>query len=267
VPTAPHPFVIITGASRGIGAEYARALAGRGYDLLLIARDYQRLDRLAAELSRHEVKVEIEALDLARPEAAQRLYAAARGRREAVDLLIHNAGFGLFGAFVEMPMARIQEMLRLHVNTVVESTRLFLPNMIDRGAGAIIVVASAAGLFSVPYYAEYAATKAFLISFSEAIAEEVRPSGVRVQVCCPGSTSTDFHRTAGFRPNNPFGSLSPAQVVSRSLAALHNGPVFVTVGWQGRILALAGRWLPKTALIKVAARRMRPPGSETASRV
>jgi len=265
--TAPHPFAIITGASRGIGAEYAQALASRGYDLLLIARDRLRLDRLAAELSRHEVKVEIEALDLAGPEAAQRLYAAARGHREVVDLLIHNAGFGLFGAFVEMPMARIQEMLRLHVTTIVESTRLFLPSMIDRSAGAIIIVASAAGLFSVPYYAEYAATKAFLISFSEAIAEEVRPSGVRVQVCCPGSTSTDFHRTAGFRPNNPFGSLSPAQVVSRSLAALHNGPVFVTVGWQGRILALAGRWLPKTALIKVAARRMRPPGSETASRV
>jgi short-subunit dehydrogenase len=262
----PRPLAIITGASRGIGAEYARALASRGYDLLLIARDHQCLDRLAVELSKTEVKVEIEAIDLAEPAAAQRLYAAARRRRKAVDLLIHNAGFGLFGAFVEMPMARIQEMLHLHVNTIVESTRLFLPGMIDRGAGAIIVVASAAGLFSVPYCAEYAATKAFLISFSEALAEEVRPSGVRVQVCCPGSTSTDFHRRAGFRPRHPFGSQHPAQVVARSLAALHKGPVFVTVGWHGRVLALASRWLPKAVLIKVAARRMRPPWSEAANR-
>src|SRR5437867_9381300 len=140
---------------------------------------------------RHRVQIDSESLDLAEPEAAHRLYVAARQRRPTVNLLINNAGFGLFGEFVEMPLARIQEMLRLHVNTVVESIRLFLPAMIEQRSGAIINIASIAGLFSVPYLSEYAATKAFLISFSEALAGEDRPFPVRSQGCCPDSTTTD----------------------------------------------------------------------------
>jgi len=128
-----RPFAIITGASRGLGAEYARALAARGYDLLLVSRDKPRMDRLASDLAgRYPVTVDMEAADLAQPEAAHRLYAAARQRRGALDLLVNNAGFGLVGEFVDMPMARIQEMLRLHVDTIVESIRLFLPGMIER---------------------------------------------------------------------------------------------------------------------------------------
>ncbi|MER3423065.1 MAG: hypothetical protein C4293_07395, partial [Nitrospiraceae bacterium] len=226
-----RPFAVVTGASRGIGAEYARALAARGYDLLLVAREKTRLDQLALELrGRYAIDVDLEVLDLAETHAANRLYAAARQRRAAVDLLVNNAGFGAFGSFVEMPMPRIQDMLRLHVNTIVESLRLFLPGMIERRWGAIINVASVAGFFVVPYFAEYAATKTFLIVFSRAVAEEVRPFGVTIQVCCPGSTETDFHTTAGFRPKNPLGTQSPAEVVARSLAALRQGPVVLTTG-------------------------------------
>ncbi|MFQ5931446.1 MAG: SDR family NAD(P)-dependent oxidoreductase [Nitrospiraceae bacterium] len=254
-----RPFGVITGASRGIGAEYARALAGRGYDLLLVSRDKARMDQLAFELtSRHAIAAVSEALDLAQEDAAHRLYVAARQRRPHVDLLVNNAGFGLYGEFVNMPMARVQAMLRLHVNTIVESIRLFLPAMIERRAGGIINVASIAGFYSVPYMAEYAATKAFLIAFSEALAEEVASSSVRVQACCPGSRATDFHATAGFRPKNPVRVQTPAEVVSASLSALEHGQSVVTTGWQWRALAALSRLMPRHWLTRMAARSMKP---------
>lgn len=253
-----RPFAVITGASRGIGAEYARALAAQGYDLLLIARDAARMDQLAAELSgRYRIAVEREVLDLAEPEAAHRLFAAACTRRQAVDLLVNNAGFGLFGEFVDLPMPRIQAMLRLHVNAVVESIRLFLPDMVERRSGAIINVASTAGFMPVAYIAEYAATKAFLITFSEALAEEVRSSGIRIQVCCPGPTVTDFHHTAGLRSNSPFKAQNAAEVAAVSLAALDRGPTMVTTNWSGTLTAWLSRCVPRTILTRKAAQWMK----------
>ncbi len=248
---------MVTGSSRGIGAAYARALASKGYDLLLVARDQAALDRLRSELGVHAVSVSYELIDLSEPEAAHRLYVAARHFRGVPDLLVNNAGFGLFGEFVGMPMARIQQMLRLHINTVVESIRLFLPGMVERRSGFIVNVASIAGLFAVPHMAEYAATKAFLVNFSQALDEEVRRSGVRVQVCCPGSTDTEFHRTAGFRPRNPFGSQRPEQVVRASLSALERGPSLVTVGVSGALLMLVSRCVPRRFLIRGAGRWMK----------
>lgn len=243
----------MTGASRGIGAEYAKSLAAKGYDLLLVARDQSRLDRLASELiARHAVDVQTEIMDLAVSDAAQRLYVASRQRRSHVDVLVNNAGFGAFGPFVEVPMLRIQDMLRLHVNTIAESMRLFLPGMIERSSGAVINVASTAGFFSLPFMAEYAATKTFLITLSLSLAEEVRPFGVRIQACCPGSTETDFHQTAGFRANNPLGSDTAAQVVAASLAALNRGPVVLTIGWRGRLVWWLTRLIPSALLTRFA---------------
>ena len=251
-------FAVVTGASRGIGAEYAKALAAAGYDLLLVARDEVLLKKLASELcERHGVVTHTEVIDLALPDAAQRLYVAARQRRDHVDLLINNAGFGAFGPFIDVPMPRIQEMLRLHVNTIVESLRLFLPGMVERSSGAVINVASTAGLLALPFMAEYAATKTFLITFSQALAEEVRPLGVRIQACCPGSTETDFHQTSGFRANNPLGSDTAAQVVSTSLAALDHGPVVIIIGWRGRLLRWLTRFMPATVMTRVAVRWLR----------
>lgn len=233
---------------------------------MLVSRDKPRMDRLASDLAgRYPVTIGIEVADLAQPEAAHRLYVAARQRRGALDLLVNNAGFGLVGEFVDMPMARLQEMLRLHVNTIVESIRLFLPGMIERRSGGVVNVASIAGLFPLPYLAEYAATKAFLISLSEALAEEVRPFGVRIQACCPGSTETDFHATAGVRPRNPLGLQAPATVVAVSLAALERGPAVVTIGWRGRFLALLSRAVPRAWLARAAARRMRLSAGEAGS--
>ena len=253
-----RPFAVVTGASRGIGAEYAKALAAKGYDLLLVARDQARLESIASELiARHAVEVQTEIMDLSVPDAAQRLYVASRRRRAHVDLLVNNAGFGLFGPFIELPMPRIQEMLRLHVNTIAESMRLFLPAMVDRSSGAVINVASTAGFFSLPYMAEYAATKTFLVTLSRALAEEMQPFGVRIQACCPGSTETDFHDTSGFRANNPLGSDTAANVVADSLAALNRGPVVVTIGWRGRLVWWLTRLIPATLLTRIAGRWLR----------
>lgn len=255
-----NPFAVVTGASRGIGAAYARALAARGWDLLLVSRDGARLEQLASELTEgYRVQADIEVCDLGGEEAAQRLYVAARRRRMAVDLLVNNAGFGMHGDFVEMPVPRIQEMLRLHVNTVVETMRLFLPAMIERRIGAIINVASVAGFFAVPYLAEYAATKAFMINFSEAVAQEVKPFGIRIQACCPGPTETDFHATAGYRTKNVLGTQRPEEVVVRSLRALERGRVVVTIGWRERAVTGLSRLVPRTVLARAGARWMKAP--------
>jgi short-subunit dehydrogenase len=220
---------------------------------LLVARDRDRLEQLALELrSTYDASVQCEVMDLSELDAAQRLYVASRRHGEQVDLLINNAGFGVFGSFVDLPMRRIQDMLRLHVNTVVETMRLFLPGMVERSQGTIINVASVAGFFALPFMAEYAATKTFLIAFSQAVAEEVRPFGVRIQACCPGSTNTDFHRTAGFQANNPLGSDTPAHVVAVSLGALPRNQVIVTMGWRGTLMWRLSRWLPVQWLTRFA---------------
>jgi len=246
-------FGVVTGASRGIGAEYARGLAARGYDLLLVGRDKARLDALSSELSaQRNVAIYNEVMDLSESGAAHQLYAAARGCRDRIDLVVNNAGFGMYGSFVEMPLPGVQRMLRLHVDAIVESIRLFLPSMLERKDGAIVTVASVAGFFPLPFMAEYAATKAFLISFSLALAEEVRSCGVKIQVCCPGSTRTDFHTTAGFRPANPLGRDTPARVVEASLRALRTPRVLVTVGWRGGVTRALSRCLPPAMVARVA---------------
>lgn len=243
------PFAVVTGASRGIGAAYARVLANRGYDLLLVSRDETRLTRLARELeANHGIQAHVFIADLSKPDAAHQLFVESREYRQTPDMLINNAGFGLYGEFVSHPLPRIQEMLNVHVRTVVESIRLFLPGMIERRSGTIINVASIAGLLPIPHFAEYAATKAFLVSFSEALAEETRDTGVVVQACCPGQTETDFHSTAGYRPPGLLPMQTAGQVAHASLAALPNkGPV-VTIGWQGKLTALVMKWFPRIAL-------------------
>ena len=254
-----RPFAVITGASRGIGAAYAKAIAHRGYDLLLVSRDDVRLQAIATTLQHtYGVQIQTAVLDLAQPDAGHQLFVLSRQEREHVDLLINNAGFGMYGSFIDMALPRIHEMLRLHVNTVVDSTRLFLPSMVERKSGAIINVASLAGLFPIPYMAEYAATKAFMISFSESLCEEVRSSGVYIQACCPGYTITDFHQTAGAKPRYPLKGLTSEGVVKTSLRGLDKGKSHVTVGWQGRFTDFLSRYFPRTMLIRIAGQRVKP---------
>lgn len=253
-------IAVITGASRGIGESYAHQLAARSYDLVLVARDVARLERLAGMLKEvGRVSVEVLPLDLALPDAAERLYVEVRRHHGAVDLLINNAGFGLYGEFQGMPIARIEDMLRLHVVTLVKTVRLFLPDMIQRRRGAIINVASTAGLRPLPYLALYAATKAFMISFSEAVAMEARPFGVLVQTCCPGQTATDFHKTAGVKPHAvPTGCQTPDEVVAASLAGVDRQQRLVISGWRNRLVAQVQRFVPRQVVLSAAARLLRP---------
>lgn len=254
------PFAVITGASRGIGAEYARALAAQGYDLLLVARDSTRLEALRHELHRVDQReIWTESLDLSQPQAAETLYNLARSYRTEVSLLINNAGFGLYGDFAKMPLSTIREMLQLHMNTIVESIRLFLPAMLARKQGAIITVASVAGFFPIPYITEYAATKAFLIAFSEGLARETQNQGVTIQVCCPGFTDTDFHQSAGHQPKHVFFAQSPQQVVQASLHALQSKRTLVTIGWQGLLASWTSKIIPQALLMAFAGKSVKPP--------
>lgn len=252
------PFAVITGASRGIGAEYARALAAQGYDLLLIARDHNRLHLLAKDLHRtYSIDIRTECLDLAKPDAGKQLYRLAQSCHSPVTLLINNAGFGMYGELADLPLSSIQEMLYVHVYVTTETTRLFLADMMAQRLGAIINVASVAGFFPLPYMAVYAATKAFIISFSEAVAFEARQNGVRIQVCCPGYTETDFHQTAEHRPRHILPPQHPHDVVQTSLNALKCNKTLVTIGWSGVAAHWTARLLPTQWLMQLSSRFVR----------
>ncbi len=256
-------LAVITGASRGIGESYARQLAARGYALYLVGRDADRLASVAHALrAAHHVPVEEIIMDLARPDSAEELYAEVRTRRTApVDLLVNNAGFGRYGDFADLPTPRLHEMICLHVLTVTKLMRLFLPEMRARRSGAIINVASIAGLLPLPYMAVYGATKAFQVSLGLGISDEVRRDGVVVQTCCPGQTLTDFRRTAGHSRSAAHGSeQTAAQVVSESLAALDRGKAFVITGFQNRLLMRAQSLVPRSLVRWAMARAMKPSG-------
>jgi short-subunit dehydrogenase len=201
-------------------------------------------------------------MDLARPDGAEMLYAEVRSRRTApVDLLINNAGFGLYGDFTDIPTPRLQEMICLHVLTVTKLMRLFLPEMRARRSGAIINVASVAGLLPIPYMAVYAATKAFQVSLGLSISDEVRRDGVVVQTCCPGQTLTDFHATAGrSRPAAHGSEQSAAQVVAESLAALDRGKSFVITGFRNRLFMRAQGLVPRALVRWATTRALKPSG-------
>ena len=257
-------LAVITGASRGIGESYARQLAARGYGLHVVARDADRLAAVAQGVcAEYSVPVEEIVLDLAGADSAERLYAEVRRRQTApVDLLINNAGFGLYGEFTDTPTPRLQEMVYLHTLTVMKLMRLFLPEMRARRSGAIINVASIAGLLPVPYMALYAATKSFQVSLGLSLGDEVRADGVIVQTCCPGKTLTDFHATAHHtRPAAHGSRQTAAQVVAESLAALDRGSAMVITGSRNRLLMRIERLVPRALVQWATARALKPSGA------
>ena len=241
----PRGRVVITGASAGIGAAFARQLAAAGFDLTLVARREERLAALAAELSAtHGIHAEPWAADLARAAdvAALGEYLARAGD---LVLLINNAGFGTRGHFVEVELERSLDMIHVHVVATVALCRAALPGMIARGQGAIINVSSIAAFFPSAGGANYGATKAYLNAFSETLAAEVRGTGVRVQALCPGFTVTEFHEVGDYqefdRAEIPGVVWMPAdEVAAASLAALGDDRVIVVPGAKYRtIVAMA----------------------------
>ncbi|HFD38649.1 MAG TPA: SDR family oxidoreductase [Anaerolineae bacterium] len=249
---------LITGASGGIGEAFARQLAALGKDLILVARREDRLQSLAGELGdAHGVQVQVIAADLARPSAAQALFAETEQRGLPVDLLINNAGFGKGGEFTEIPFEAQAEMVRLNVNTLMELTRLYLPSMRRRRRGGVINVASTAAFQPVPYLAVYGATKAFVLSFSEAVAQEVRADGVTVMALCPGPTATGFWAVAGLEGERPRHMPGPEVVAAQALRAFEQGRGYFIQEGRNKVMALAARFAPRRLVLTVAARMFR----------
>lgn len=246
---------LVTGASMGIGAELARELSRRGATLVLVARSEDKLARLAAELGRAHVV----AADLSSPGAARRVYDAVVAKGLEIDVLINNAGFGIHGAFDELPLAAQREQVDLNVGALMELTYLFLP-MIERRRGGIIQVASMAAFMPVPYFAVYAATKAFVLSFSMALWAEYRPRGVRVLALIPGATETPFFERAGEGASAGVKRARPEDVARAGLAAFIAGRASVIHGAGNNVSAFLARFLSREFAAKTMARMVKPKG-------
>lgn len=257
------PCALVTGATAGIGAAFARRLAADGYDLVIVARDEQRLEQVARELEQHHGhRVEVLTADLTSDEGCERVEARLRGG--GIDLLLNNAGFGTNGALHEIDIAQEEAMLRLDVRAVMRLTAAALPGMVVAGRGEILNVASFAGLVPSAGAATYAAAKAYVIALSEGLAMQYAPHGVRVMAVCPGFTHTEFHARSGSQmdgmPERMW--LSTEQVVDAALADLRRGRPVSIPGGVYKGLAVATRLLPRRVLLEVgrraASRRGRP---------
>jgi uncharacterized protein len=198
---------LITGASSGIGLELARLFAAGGYDLVLVARSAGRLEELAGELRKRGGTVRMMAKDLARPESPEEVFRELEGAGVAIDVLVNNAGFATFGPFAETDLGQELEELRLNVFTLTHLTKKLLPGMLARRRGGVLNVASTAGFQPGPLMAVYYATKAYVVSFSEALAEELAGTGLTVSVLCPGPTATGFQQRAGMESSKLFSGL------------------------------------------------------------
>lgn len=248
---------LVTGASSGIGAAFARSLAAQGANLILTARTTDRLEKVAAGLRDEFRSITIETItaDLATAEGPAKICAHLAASGLPVDLLINNAGFGLAGEFVRQEAIRQQEMLQLNVGALVSLTHFFLPGMISRGRGAIIQVASTAAFQGVPWLSLYAGTKALVLNFTEGLAAECAATGVRVMAFCPGPTESAFHQTAGALPRGAERSMLPASaVVEYALTQLERGAVIAIPGRANRFNIFFERFVPRRLVTRFASR-------------
>ena len=249
---------LITGASSGIGEVFARRLAARGENLLLVARSADKLAAICNELARaHNINAQFVAEDLAEATAPARLFDETARRGLSIETLINNAGFGSMGEFAGLDIERELKMIDLNIRALVELTHHFLAPMRERGSGMIINVASTAAFQPVPYMATYAATKAFVLSFSEALWEENRRYGIKVMALCPGSTDTNFFEAAQIKRPPMRVSESPERVVETALRALERGRSHVISGWTNYLMAESERFVPRSLVARLAGRMMR----------
>lgn len=256
-------WALVTGASAGIGWALAEQLAADGAKLVLAARRRDRLEELAQKLvSSHNAVVEVVAADLSRPGGAGQLFAWTEGKGIAPDLLVNNAGFGIYGEFHQASLDRCLEMAQVNVAAVIELTHRYLAGMVERRRGDILIVASTAAFQPVPYLSCYAATKAFDLIFAEGLAEEVRRYGIRVCALCPGSTTTEFARVAD-QPERMLRFPETAEKVARvGLAALEAGKTYVISGWLNYLQTHAERLAPRPFVARSAAAMLAPPGAK-----
>ena len=249
---------LVTGASAGIGAAIARELAKRGHGVILVARRRERLEELAAELRGvHGVRVEVLACDLSDPADRDRLAAWIEELALDVEVLVNNAGFGYAGDFVAAQRERQVEMVRLNCEAVVDLTARYLPDMVGRGRGAVLNVASTGGFQPMPRSATYGATKAFVLSHSEAIHHELRGTGVTLTAICPGPVRTEFAEAAGIpgADRTPgFVWMSAEAIAREAVEAMAEGKRTIVPGMLNYASMLLGRYSPRWALLPFASR-------------
>jgi short-subunit dehydrogenase len=244
------PVALVTGASAGLGVDFARQLAARGYRLVLAARRKDRLDELARELGNARAV----AIDLSAHDSAAGLMADLEAHGETVEVLVNNAGFGLIGRFAKADAQRLRQMIDLNVGTLTDLCRAVAPGMIERGSGAILNVASTAAFQPGPKMAVYFATKAFVLSFTEALHEELKPHNIRVTCLCPGPTRTEFGDVAGFGGNGMFDrvAMESQAVVKAGLDGLDRNKAVVVPGLVNKVGAASTRFAPRAAVRKIA---------------
>ena len=249
--------VLITGASAGIGWELAKRFAADKSDLVLVARRQERLDQLAAELrERHGVAVRTLAADLARPSAPQELFDRLAGDGVTVDVVVNNAGFGQVGPVAEIPLERQLDEVRVNVLALLCLTRLFLPGMLQRGRGGVLNVASTAAFQPGPFLAVYYATKAFVLSFTEALADEVAGRGLHVTCLCPGPTATEFAQVADMQqaPMFKLAAMSAEAVAVAGYRAFRRGKLLVVPGALNWLGTFGNRFVPRAVGRQIARR-------------
>jgi uncharacterized protein len=241
---------LVTGASAGLGAEFARQLSKRGHRLVLAARRKDRLEVLAKELGDARAVT----IDLSKADAAAKLMADLEAHGETVDLLVNNAGFGLIGRFAELDARRERQMIDLNIGTLADLCRAVAPGMIEQKSGGIINVASTAAFQPGPKMAVYFATKAFVLSLTEALHEELRPHGIHVTCLCPGPTRTEFGDVAGFGGNGLFDrvAMESPVVVKAGLEGLDRNKAVVVPGLVNKVTANSGRFAPRSVVRKIA---------------
>lgn len=249
---------MVTGASSGLGREFALALAQRGHPVLAVARRGERLRALAEEVESRGSKLEPLVADLSTADGIKSVLTRAASLE--VDLLVNNAGAASYGPFASLTSERERELVRLNVEAVVALTRGLLPAMLARGRGGVINLASIVAFQPMPYFASYAASKAFVLSFSEALAEELRGSGIRITVIAPGVTETGFADVAGsHHPESRLPHLQAQRVVRAALRAHDRGRTLKVVGRFYVFLTIAGRFTPRAVLRRMMERLWRPP--------
>ena len=253
-------FTLITGASSGIGEAFARKLAADEHNLILVARSEKKLHELCDELMlEHKIMAHYVALDLNTPEADERLFEETERHGFEIEWLINNAGFGSMGDFPKLELERELEIINLNISVLVALTHRYLQKMRERSRGTIINISSSASFQPIPFMATYAATKAFVTSFSEAIAEENRPHGIRVLTVCPGPTETRFFEAS--KINDPIqikGMQTPEEVVETALKALKRGKSLIVSGWTNYVGSVLGNFAPNALVTRVIGNTLRP---------
>jgi uncharacterized protein len=254
-------WALVTGASAGIGKALAEELARGGTNLVLTARRRERLEELAQKLAEaHKIQAKIFAADLTEPDAADKIFQFTKEQAIEIELLINNAGFGAYGEFAKVDLRKLTDMVQVNCTAVVHLTHLYLPQMVARRHGDILILASTAAFQSVPYISTYAATKAFDLLFAEGLAEEMKPYGVRVCALCPGSTESEFAEVAG-QTNVAAARVQreTAEKVARTgLRAMAAGKSYVVSGLGNYLGVLGQRLISRRFVARIAARMFKP---------